>query len=75
MIKRLLWFAMGAAVAIFVYVKVRRSLQGVKPSALGDRVATSAANVSERAQGFLGRVRAATAEREAELREALDLPE
>jgi hypothetical protein len=75
MIKRLLWFAVGAAIAVVVYLAVRGSTQGAKPSALGDRVTTSAANVGERAQGFLGRVRAAMAEREAELREALDLPE
>ena len=75
MIKRLLWFAIGAGLAIFVYVRLRSYLQRARPSALGNRVTTSAANVSERAQGFVGRVRAATAEREAELREALDMPE
>lgn len=75
MIKRFFWFALGAGMAVFVYLKVRDFLKRAKPSAVGDRVATSAAGVSERAQGFVGRLRAAMAEREAELREELDLPE
>ena len=75
MIKRFFWFALGAGLAVFVYLKVRDLLARAKPSALGDRAATSAAGVSERAQGFVGRVRSAAAEREAELREELDLPE
>jgi hypothetical protein len=75
MIKRFFWFALGAGLALFVYLKMRDFLTRAKPSALGDRVATSAAGVSERAQGFVGRVRSAAAEREAELREELDLPE
>ena len=75
MIKRFFWFALGAGLAVFVYLKVRDYLTRAKPSAIGDRVATSAAGVSERAQGFVGRVRSAAAEREAELREELDLPE
>jgi hypothetical protein len=75
MIRRLFWFALGAGIAVFLYAKVRSYLKRAKPSALGNRVATSAAGVGERAQGFVGRVRAAMAEREAELREELDLPE
>jgi hypothetical protein len=75
MIKRFFWFALGAGLALFVYLKMRDFLTRAKPSALGDRAASSAAGVSERAQGFVGRVRSAAAEREAELREELDLPE
>jgi len=75
MIRRFFWFALGAGLAVFVYLKVRDFLTRAKPSALGGRVATSAAGVGERAQGFVGRVRSAAAEREVELREELDLPE
>jgi hypothetical protein len=75
MFKRLLWFGVGATVAIVAYLKVRSYLQRARPSALGNRVASSAADASERAQGFVARVRAAMAEREAELRDELDLPE
>ena len=72
MIKRFFWFALGAGVALFVYVKIRDYLKRVRPSAIGNRVADSAAGVGERAQDFVGRVRAAMSEREAELREVFD---
>jgi hypothetical protein len=75
MMRRLIWFGLGAGVAIFGYVKLRGYMKRTTPSAVGSRVATTAAGVSERAQGFVGRFRAAMAEREAELREELDLPE
>ena len=72
MIKRFLWFALGAGVALFVYVKIRGYLRHATPSAIGSRVADSAAGVGGRAQDFVGRVRTAMTEREAELREAFD---
>jgi hypothetical protein len=72
MLKRFIWFAIGAGVALFVYVKVRNYLKRVRPSVMGSRVADSAAGVGDRAQDFVGRVRAAMAEREAELREVFD---
>jgi hypothetical protein len=74
MVKRFFWFAIGAGVALFVYVKVRNYLKRARPAVLGSRVADSAAGVGDRAQDFVGRVRAAMAEREAELREVLDEP-
>jgi hypothetical protein len=72
MVKRFFWFAIGAGVAVFVYVKVRNFWQQARPAAVGSRVADSAAGLGERAQDFAGRVRAAMAEREAELRAAFD---
>ena len=75
MIRRFFWFALGAGVALFVYVNIRDYLKRVRPSALGSRVADSAADVGGRAQDFVGRVRAAMSEREAELREIFDEPE
>ena len=72
MIKRFVWFALGAGVALFVYVKIRGYLKRATPSALGSRVADSAADAGGRAQYFVGRVRAAMSEREAELHEAFD---
>jgi uncharacterized protein HemX len=72
MVRRVLWFAVGAGVAIFVYVKVRNYLKQATPQAIGTRVAESAASVGERAQDFVGRMRTAMAEREAELRAAFD---
>lgn len=75
MFRRLLWFAIGAGVAIFVWMKVRAYLTKARPEALGHRVAESASGISESARGFVDRVRAGMAERETELRESLGLPD
>jgi hypothetical protein len=75
MFRRLVWFLLGAGVAIFVYVKIRNSLKNARPEAIGQRVADSASGVSESARGFIDRVRAGMAERETELRETLGLPD
>jgi Family of unknown function (DUF6167) len=73
MFRRLLWFFIGAGVAIFVYLKIRDYLKKARPEAIGQRVAESASGVSESARGFVDRVRAGMAERETELRETLGL--
>ena len=75
MIQRFFWFALGAGVAIFVFVKIRQMLSKATPEAIGHRVADSAAGVGASARDFTERVRAAMAEREAELRDELGLPE
>ena len=75
MIRRLLWFALGAGVAIFVWIKVREYLRKARPEAIGQRVAESASGISESARGFVDRVRAGMAERETELRETLNIPD
>ena len=72
MFKRFIWFAIGAGVALFVYIKLRNYLKRVRPSIIGSRVSDSAAGVGDRAEDFVGRVRAAMAEREAELHEVFD---
>jgi hypothetical protein len=72
-IRRLVWFALGAGVAIFVFVKLRDALSKATPEALGHRVADTAAGVGASARDFTERVRAAMAEREAELRDELGL--
>jgi hypothetical protein len=75
MLRRLLWFLIGAGVAIFVYLKIRNYLKKARPEAIGHRVAESASGVSESARGFIDRVRAGMAERETELRETLGMPD
>ena len=75
MVRRLFWFLIGAGVAIFVYMKIRQLLKNARPEAIGQRVANSASGVSESARGFVDRLRAGMAERETELREALNLPD
>ena len=75
MLRRLLWFLVGAGVAIFVYLKIRNYLKKARPEAIGHRVAESASGVSDSARGFIDRVRAGMAERETELRETLGMPD
>ena len=75
MIRRLFWFALGAGVAVFVFVKIRESLRRASPQAVGQRVADQAAGLGASARDFTDRVRAAMAEREAEIRTELGLPE
>ena len=75
MLRRLLWFLVGAGVAIFVYLKIRNYVKKARPEAIGHRVAESASGVSDSARGFIDRVRAGMAERETELRETLGLPD
>ncbi len=73
--RRIFWFAVGAGVTAFVVVKARDYLKQATPQAIGQRVAGQASGVGDRAQDFASRVRAAMAEREAELRDTLGLPE
>jgi hypothetical protein len=75
MFRRLMWFAIGAGVAVFVIMKVRAYLKKARPEAIGQRVAESASGISESARGFVDRVRAGMAERETELRDTLNLPD
>ena len=75
MLRRLFWFALGAGLAVFVSVKIRGYLKKTSPAAVGQRVSKSASSVSESAHGFVDRLRAGMAEREAELRETLGLPD
>ena len=75
MFRRLLWFVIGAGVAVFVIMKIRAYLKKARPEAIGQRVAESASGISESARGFVDRVRAGMAERETELRETLGLPD
>ena len=75
MIRRFFWFALGAGVAIFVFVKIRNALRSAAPPAVGQRVANRAAGLGASARDFTDRVRAAMAEREAEIRSEFGLPE
>ncbi len=75
MFRRLFWFALGVGLALYVVNKVRSLLRRSSPEALVQRASGSVAGVGERAQDFAGRVRAAMAERETELRDTLGLPE
>ena len=73
MIGRLFWFVLGAGVAVWGVSKVRRTMQRATPEAVSQRLVGSVAGIGVSARDFADRVRAAMAEREAELRAELDL--
>ena len=70
---RLVWMAVGIGAGVFAVAKARQFAARATPQAIGQRVAGSAVSLSDRAVGFLGRVRAGMAEREAELRAELGM--
>lgn len=73
--RRVFWFSVGAGVTVFVAVKVRGYARRATPEAIGHRVAESANGLGDSVRDFTDRVRAAMAERETELRDALGLPD
>lgn len=75
MFGRVFWFAVGAGVTIYVVVKARDYIDRHSPEALVDKVQQTVLDAGDNARAFVSRVRAASAEREAELRETLGLPQ
>ena len=73
MIGRVFWFTLGAGVAVWAAGKVRRTVAQATPQVVGQRLVGSVAGLGGTARDFTDRVRAAMAEREAELRAELDL--
>lgn len=71
---RFVWFAIGAGATVFAVLKAREAMTRAAPKAIGQRVSDSTTGLGARAQDFADRVRAASAEREAELRAELNLP-
>ena len=49
MFRRILWFVIGAGVAIFVSIKIREYLKKARPEAIGQRVSESASGISDSA--------------------------
>jgi hypothetical protein len=74
MIGRIFWFLLGAGVAVWAVNKLRSTVRRASPEVLGHRVAESVVGLGDSARDFADRVRAAMAEREAELRAELNLP-
>jgi hypothetical protein len=70
---RVFWFAVGAGVTIYVVVKARDYIDKHSPEALVDKVQQTVVDAGGSARAFVARVRAASAERETELRETLGL--
>ena len=73
MFGRVFWFTVGAGVTIYVVIKARDYIERHSPEALVDKVQQSVVDAGGEVKAFVARVRAASAEREAELRETLGL--
>jgi len=72
---RVFWFAVGAGVTIYVVVKARDYIDRHSPEALVERVQQSVVDAGDATKAFVARVRAGSAERVAELRETIGLPQ
>ena len=67
--RRLFWVAVGAAAGVYAVRKVQKTMHAYSPSGLAER----AGGVGESLRGFADEVRRNTAQREAQLREALGM--
>ena len=56
MVRRILWFVLGAGVAIFISIKIRAYLKKARPEAIGQRVAESATGISDSAPSIPNRL-------------------
>ncbi len=68
--KRMLWLGIGLAVGALVVHKVTRRAQAFTPQGIAGAVAGSAQHAVGTVRSFVGDVRAAMAEREAEIHSA-----
>ncbi len=68
-VRRVFWLAVGATAGVYVVRKVTRTAHAFTPAGVAERAGT----LAEALRYFADEVRAAMSEREAELREALEL--
>jgi hypothetical protein len=71
MTRRLFWVAVGATAGILVARKVTRTAKRVSPPALVGSAQQAATDLLTEVRGFVADVRAISADRERELRQAL----
>jgi len=69
--RRLFYLAMGAAIGVAVVRKATKTAQRLTPAGLADAASASLGGVGATVRGFVDELRAAMAEREIELNEAL----
>ncbi len=73
--KRVIWFTVGAAVAVVVVIKGQELLRKATPAGMQEQAAAKANDVAGQARSFFGTLTSAMSERETELRESLGLTE
>ena len=71
--RRVVWFALGAAVAVVVVVKGAQLLRRATPEGVREQVSEASADFGQRASTFVRTLTTSMAEREAELRSALGI--
>ena len=71
--RRVVWFAVGATVAVIVVVAGARLLRKATPAGVREQVNQTSADLGQRASTFVHTHTTAMAEREAELRDALGI--
>ena len=71
--RRAVWFALGAAVAVVVVVKGAQLLRKATPEGVREQVADASADLGQKATTFVRTLTSAMAERETELRAALGI--
>lgn len=70
--RRVLWFALGATVAVVLVAKGRDVLRNATPAGVADRLKRAGADLAERAAEFVETLTEAMAEREDELKDAME---
>ncbi|MEV6105462.1 DUF6167 family protein [Streptomyces sp. NPDC051940] len=73
MFRRTFWFTAGAVTGVWATTKAQRFVRGLTPESLAATAANRAIGAGRRAKLFADDVRAAMAEREAQLTDALGL--
>lgn len=71
--KRVFWIAVGVGVTIFVVVKGKELMQMATPKGVAEQTSKLGRKLGDRVIGFMDTVQEGMAEREAELREALEM--
>ena len=71
--RRLFWMALGIGLTVFVVVKGKEYYRTLTPEGVRDQVTQTTNRATHWVKDFVDTMNTAAAEREAELREALDL--
>lgn len=72
--RRLFWLSVGAGIAVFLVFRGRALLERLTPRGVAQQVEKKGQEAAVGLGDFLGTLRASMAQREAELREELNLP-
>ncbi len=71
--RKVVWFALGAAVAVVVVLKGRELLRKTTPAGVREQVSEKSSDAMKAASAFVTTFRSAMTERESELRDALGI--